>query len=51
MQNVIAQAHEFRFKAPENDAKKDSIVVSEHWIAELNKHPYFSSKHFKSIIK
>jgi len=41
---VIQQAHSHRFKAPEDDAKKESIVVSNAWLEELNKHPYFSSK-------
>ena len=49
MQDVIAHAHGFRFKAAENDLKKDSIVVSEQWMAELNKHPYFSSKQITNI--
>lgn len=44
MQDVIQQAHSHRFKAPEDDAKKESIVVSNAWLEELNKHPYFSSK-------
>ena len=43
MQDVISQTHAFRFKAPDDDPKKDSIVVSEQWMVELNKHPYFSS--------
>jgi hypothetical protein len=51
MQDVIAHAHGFRYKAAENDPKKDSIVVSEHWMAELNKHPYFSSKHLSALTR
>ena len=50
MQDVISQAHAIRFKAPDNDPKKDSIVVSEQWMVELNKHPYFSSKPFKKLL-
>jgi len=39
------QAHENRFKAPEDDPKKESIVVSSTWLEELKKHPYFSRKY------
>jgi len=44
MVDVIRDAHSKRFKAPEDDAKKQSIVISETWMSELTKHPYFSSK-------
>jgi hypothetical protein len=50
MQDVISQAHAIRFKAPDNDPKKDSIVVSEQWMVELNKHSYFSSKPFNILL-
>ena len=49
MQDVIAKAHANRFKAPEDDPKKDSIVVSEQWMEELNRHPYYSSKFFDHL--
>ena len=45
MTDVIKQSHENRFKAPEDDPKKDSIIVSGAWLEELKKHPYFSRKH------
>jgi len=48
MTDVIKQAHENRFKAPEDDPKKESIVVSSTWLEELKKHPYFSSNDIHS---
>lgn len=42
MTDVIKQAHDHRYKAPEDDSKKESIVVSGAWMEELTKHPYFS---------
>ena len=51
MHDVISQAHAFRFKAPDDEPKKNSIVVSEQWMVELNKHPYFSSKLFKILLE
>ena len=44
MTDVIKQAHDHRYKAPEDDAKKEGIVISSAWMEELTKHPYFSSK-------
>ena len=44
MTDVIKQAHEHRFKAPEDDPKKESIVVSSAWLDELKKHPFLSRK-------
>lgn len=44
MTDVIRDAHTKRFKAPEDDSKKDSILISDAWMTELTKHPYFSSK-------
>lgn len=44
MTDVIKQAHEHRYKAADDDPKKESIVVSSAWMDELTKHPYFSRK-------
>ena len=44
MLDVIRDAHAKRYKAPEGEPNKDSIVISDTWMAELTKHPYFSSK-------
>jgi hypothetical protein len=44
MVDIIKQAHDNRFKLPEDDPKKKGIVISEAWLQELKKHPYFSSK-------
>jgi hypothetical protein len=44
MLDVIKDAHAKRYKAPEGDSNKDSILISDAWMAELTKHPYFSSK-------
>ena len=44
MTDVITQAHNNRYKAPEDDQNKESIVVSSAWMEELTKHPYFSRK-------
>lgn len=44
MTDVIKHAHEQRYKAADNDPKKESIVVTSAWMDELTKHPYFSCK-------
>jgi len=45
MTDIIAKAHENRFKAPDDDPKKESILVSSTWMEELTKHPYFSREY------
>jgi hypothetical protein len=44
MVDVINAAHSKRFKLPEGDDKKEGILVSESWMQELLKHPYYSRK-------
>jgi hypothetical protein len=44
MTEIIEEAHKKRFKLSEEDYSKEAIVVSENWIKELMKHPYYSSK-------
>lgn len=44
MKEMIAEAHQKRFKVPEDDQKKSAILISDNWFAELQKHPYYSRK-------
>ena len=45
MIDVIKEAHSKRYKAPDDDEKKESIVITDTWMTELTKHPYFSSNY------
>jgi hypothetical protein len=42
---VVKDAQSKRFKADEGEKKKHSILLTESWLEELKKYPYFSSKH------
>ena len=42
--DIIADAHKARYTVADDDAKKQGIVISEAWLAELEKHPFHSSK-------
>jgi len=44
MNDVIAEAHKKRFSVADDDAKKEGILISDAWLAELQKQPYHSSK-------
>jgi hypothetical protein len=44
MTEIIKEAHEKRFKIPEDNQNKDAILVADSWMEELTKHPYYSSK-------
>jgi hypothetical protein len=44
LSDIIKDAHNKRFKIPEDNANKDAILISDAWLEELNKHPYYSSK-------
>jgi len=44
LKEIITGAHSKRYKLPENDQSKQSILISESWLEELKKHPYISSK-------
>ena len=44
MKEIIAEAHKSRYTVDEDDPKKQGIAISDAWIAELEKHPYHSSK-------
>ena len=41
---IIKEAHEKRFKIPDDNHNKDAILISDTWMEELTKHPYYSSK-------
>ena len=44
MKDIIAEAQKARFTVSEGDPKQQSIAISDAWLAELEKHPYHSSK-------
>ena len=44
LKEIIEDAHRKRFKVEESDPKKQGIVISDEWMAQLQKYPYFSSK-------
>ena len=44
MKDIIAEAHKLRYTVADDDPKKQGIAISESWLAELEKHPYHSSK-------
>jgi hypothetical protein len=46
----IAGAHKVRYIVAEDDTKKQAISISEAWMAELQKHPYHSSKFLLLIL-
>lgn len=48
---VVADANSQRFKAGEGSKKKDGILLSDAWLDELTKHPYYSSKILPSLIQ
>ena len=44
MVDVVQQAHSNRFKLADDDPGKRGILITDTWLEELNKHPYYSSK-------
>jgi hypothetical protein len=44
MTDIIAEAQAKRYKIQDGDQPQDSIVMTEAWMQELQKHPYHSSK-------
>ena len=44
MKDVIADAQKKRFSLEAGDDRKQGILISDTWFAELTKHPYYSSK-------
>jgi len=44
MKDIIEEANKKRFKISDDDQSKKGILISESWMKELTKHPYYSSK-------
>jgi len=44
MKDIIEEANKKRFKITHEDQSKKGILISESWMKELTKHPYYSSK-------
>ncbi len=44
MKDIITDAQKKRYTIAEDDPKKEGILISDAWLAELQKHPYHSSK-------
>jgi hypothetical protein len=44
MTDIITEAQAKRYKIQDGDQPQDSIVLTEAWMLELQKHPYHSSK-------
>ena len=44
MKDIIANAHKARKTVADDDSNNQGISISEAWMAELQKHPYHSSK-------
>ena len=44
MKDIIAEAHKARYTIADDNPKQQGIAISEAWIAELEKHPFHSSK-------
>jgi hypothetical protein len=44
MKDIIADAHKKRYTVADDDPKREGILISDQWMAELQKHPYHSSK-------
>ena len=47
MKDIIGDAQKSRFTVSDDDPKKKGIAISDAWMAELEKHPYHSSKKFE----
>ena len=44
MKDIIEEAHQRRYKLQDDDKQKKGIAISDAWMQELTKHPYYSSK-------
>ena len=44
IKDIIEEANKKRFKITDEDQSKKGILISESWMKELTKHPYYSSK-------
>ena len=50
MKDIIADAQKARFTIADGASNDKGISISEAWMAELQKHPYHSSKYFFLIL-
>jgi hypothetical protein len=50
LKDIIKEAHQKRYSLQEEDKKKQGIVMSDAWLEELKKYPYFSSKILAIIV-
>lgn len=50
MKDIIEESNKKRFKIPDDDQSKQGILISDNWMKELTKHPYYSSKILMLII-
>jgi hypothetical protein len=44
MKDIIEEASKKRFKLQDDDQKKQGIKITDAWLEELQKYPYYSSK-------
>ena len=52
MTDIIHDASSKRFKASDDDPKRQVIAINEAWFQDLTKHPYHSSKqHITNLVK
>ena len=49
MKDIIEESNKKRFKIPEDEQSKKGILISDSWMKELTKNPYYSSKILKLI--
>ena len=47
MKDIIAEAQKARYTVEEGASGDKGIAISDAWMAELQKHPYHSSKYFR----
>jgi hypothetical protein len=45
MRDIISEAQKARYTVDEGASGEKGIAISDAWMAELQKHPYHSSKH------
>jgi hypothetical protein len=47
VKDIIAEAQKARYTVEEGASGDEGIAISDAWMAELQKHPYHSSKYFR----
>ena len=50
MKDIISATHKTRYTVREDDMKKQAIIISQAWMAKLQKHPYHLSKWLNLIL-